>query len=376
MAFSAQVAAVAAAVGLLAGCAEASPSLRYRPDGTLTIVQFTDLHLNWPLEEINWTVSTLNNVLEAEKPDFVAYTGDFCGNCWTRENQSLVFHAAMDPAEKRGIPFGVTFGNWDRVPDANFTGPEAMKFIIDEFQHTVNKPAPPLVDGDSIFDVPVLSPDGKKTASVLYFMDTHHNDGCDGISGTGCMYPSEVEWYNDTSHAYRKANEGKPVPAMAFFHIAMPEYMSAWNSGTCNGRLDETTASKGLGIGCVIHSHNFVETAVDNGDIKAMACGHDHDNDFHGTYKGIDLMYGRKTGYASYGPPASWAPTTWLDADGARVIQLKLDEKTGDVTVNTWIRLNNGTKLDSRQEGKQQGQSKQTQCNSAAALSVESSFVI
>ena len=30
--------------------------------------------------------------------------------------------------------------------------------------------------------------------------------------------------------------------------------------------------------------------------------GHNHNNDFRGRYLGIDLFYGRKTGYGGYGP--------------------------------------------------------------------------
>ena len=43
-------------------------------------------------------------------------------------------------------------------------------------------------------------------------------------------------------------------------------------------------------------------------DILANFIGHDHNNDFNGFYhkgnKTIDLHYGRKSGYGSYGPPS------------------------------------------------------------------------
>lgn len=47
-----------------------------------------------------------------------------------------------------------------------------------------------------------------------------------------------------------------------------------------------------------------------------MFAGHDHNNDFSGNYYGIDLVYGRKTGYGCYGPPPGMQR-------GARVIILK-----------------------------------------------------
>ncbi len=35
-------------------------------------------------------------------------------------------------------------------------------------------------------------------------------------------------------------------------------------------------------------------------DIKAIFVGHDHSNDFGGFYKGIELAFGRKSGYGGY----------------------------------------------------------------------------
>ena len=51
-----------------------------------------------------------------------------------------------------------------------------------------------------------------------------------------------------------------------------------------------------------------------------MSCGHDHNNDYSGIYKDIELIYGRKTGYGSYGP------NDFLN--GATVFSLK--EKTNE----------------------------------------------
>jgi len=74
------------------------------------------------------------------------------------------------------------------------------------------------------------------------------------------------------------------------------------------------------------------------GNIKGIYVGHDHDNDFWGDYNGIKLHYGRKTGYGGYGP--------LLFNRGARVLQFNT---TGnDVTMNSWIREENGKIEDSQ----------------------------
>ena len=55
-------------------------------------------------------------------------------------------------------------------------------------------------------------------------------------------------------------------------------------------------------------------------DVLATFSGHDHDNDFSGFYnkeeKEIELVYGRKSGFGSYGPKNMEV--------GATVIELRL----------------------------------------------------
>jgi hypothetical protein len=36
--------------------------------------------------------------------------------------------------------------------------------------------------------------------------------------------------------------------------------------------------------------------------VEWVSAGHDHNNDYYGKYQGINLAYGRKTGFGSYGP--------------------------------------------------------------------------
>lgn len=41
---------------------------------------------------------------------------------------------------------------------------------------------------------------------------------------------------------------------------------------------------------------------LQKGTIQWVSAGGDHSSDFWGTYAGINLAYGRKTGFSSYGP--------------------------------------------------------------------------
>lgn len=46
----------------------------------------------------------------------------------------------------------------------------------------------------------------------------------------------------------------------------------------------------------------FFNFFLDHKNVNAVFCGHDHNNDFYGNYLGINLYFGRKTGYGGYGP--------------------------------------------------------------------------
>jgi hypothetical protein len=60
--------------------------------------------------------------------------------------------------------------------------------------------------------------------------------------------------------------------------------------------------------------------------VEWVSAGHDHDNDYYGSYDGINLAYGRKTGYGSYGPNGM--------QNGARVFEVTKEP----YSIRTWVR--------------------------------------
>ncbi len=78
--------------------------LRFREDGTFTIVQFTDLHFTDLKELDQKTSGVMEGVLEAEKPDLVVFTGDvISGGDTPYPASSLRF--ALEPVTRRNLPF-------------------------------------------------------------------------------------------------------------------------------------------------------------------------------------------------------------------------------------------------------------------------------
>ena len=133
-----------------------------------------------------------------------------------------------------------------------------------------------------------------------------------------------MAWYRTQSQAYTQAHDGKPLPALAFFHIPLPEFAQAAQTegNVLIGRRLEKTCPP------VLNSGMFCAMR-EGGDVMGVFCGHDHDNDYTTLYYDIVLGYGRFSG----------GNTEYNHLhQGARVIVLHEGERTFD----TWIRTRKG----------------------------------
>lgn len=71
------------------------------------------------------------------------------------------------------------------------------------------------------------------------------------------------------------------------------------------------------------------------GTVQWVSAGRDHSSDYWGTYGGMTLSMGRKSGYSSYGPKFAKV--------GARILDLTVNQTTGEMDIKTWIRQDDGT---------------------------------
>ena len=85
------------------------PVLKFNQDGKFKIVQFTDTHVIYGDSRSDVTMERMNEILDAEKPDLVIYTGDLI---FGRPGKESLMQA-LEPVVTRGIPFAVTWGNHD-----------------------------------------------------------------------------------------------------------------------------------------------------------------------------------------------------------------------------------------------------------------------
>ena len=149
-----------------------------------------------------------------------------------------------------------------------------------------------------------VNDENEKPAVNIWMFDSGDSD-CLGVKGWGCVNPDQVEWYRTKSIELEK-KYGAKLPAIAYLHIPMPEYMNVWTYFDCKGRRQEH-------ICCASVNTGLFAALKERGEVLSTHVGHDHNNDYAGSYSNITLCYGRKTGYGGYGPPNGWLR-------GARVI--------------------------------------------------------
>ena len=182
----------------------------------------------------------------------------------------------------------------------------------------------PGISGVTNFILPVKASDGKRNATVLYCIDSHSYSQIKGVNGYDYIKFDQIQWYRENSKKFTEENNGVPVSSYAFFHIALPEYNQAASSESAilYGIRKEKACAPQLNSG-------LFAAMKEMGDVRGVFVGHDHDDDYAVSWKGILLAYGRYTG----------GNTVYNHlTNGARVIEL--DENAN--SFRTWIRLKEG----------------------------------
>lgn len=290
--------------------------LRFK-DGKFKIAQFTDIHIHPGDSKSDiMAIDTLLAVLENEKPDLVIMTGDIV----TERPAEQGWKNIMNMMSKVGIPYAVTMGNHD---------PEAMErdSIYDMLASDplfIGEKGPEDISGCGNYILPVHASDSDKVSALLYCLDSGDYSDLESVKGYAWIKQDQIEWYRTNSQNYTKQNGGQPLPALAFFHIATPEYCDINENTNMYGRNTE-----GSGIGAAQVNSGFLLSCLEMGDVMGLFVGHDHDNDYIGQSNGIALAYGRVSGFNAYGDFTR----------GARIIELK----EGDRSFDTWISTPAGT---------------------------------
>lgn len=300
--------------------AQQNKELRFNQNGKFKIVQFTDIHFKYENPASDIALERIIEVLEAENPDLVIFTGDVVYSKPGDKPMKKVLQQVSD----RKYPFVVTFGNHDDEQGLTRT---QLYDLIRQIPYNLlpergNTPSP-----DYVLTVK-SSVNPAKDAALLYCMDSHAYSTLEDVKGYGWFTFEQVDWYRKQSAAFTAQNNNQPLPALAFFHIPLPEYSQAAEdqNAILRGTRMEKVCSPEINTG-------MFTAMKECGDVMGTFVGHDHDNDYAVMWKGILLAYGRFTGGNT---EYNHLP------NGARVIELH----EGSRTFTTWIHLKGNEIID------------------------------
>ena len=291
--------------------------LRFK-EGKLKIAQLTDVHWEPNSEKSEKNPETILKVLEMEKPDVVILTGDIV----TDKPAVKGWQKVVDMMEKAEIPFAVTMGNHD----AENLLEDSIYHILCQSRLFIGEKGDEALSGTGNYILPVYASDGTdKMNALLYCMDSNdYTSDSEKFGNYAWIERNQINWYQEQSRAYAGKNNGQPLPALAFFHIALPEYEHLQTPDRMYGHWGENGGFPKINSG-------MFHAMIESGDVMGVFVGHDHDNDYIGQEYGIALAYGRVSGNDAYGD---------LER-GARIIELYEGKRQFD----TWIATPSGRSL-------------------------------
>ncbi|MFC5404625.1 metallophosphoesterase family protein [Cohnella soli] len=293
-------------------------TMKFREDGSFTIIQFTDVHWQEGGELDRQSEAVMRTVLDNESADLVVFTGDLVypsGKIDPKES----LRQAVAEVVKRGLPWAYVFGNHDT--ERHITRSELIEAAIAE-PYCVAERGPVQLTGEGNYVIEIANA-REECKAALYFMDSGNVSPLLSVDGYDWIRRDQIDWYEKESRALAERSGVAAVPALAFFHIPLPEYDEVWKAGEFYGtKLEQVCCPK-------VNSGLFT-AMLERGDVMGTFCGHDHVNDYWGNLHGIRLCYGRATGLNTYGRDDF--------EHGARIIRLQ----EGQPGFETWLRLGTG----------------------------------
>lgn len=309
--------------------------LRFSEDGKFRILMISDIHggRGYAAEATTKAIAAL---LDEAKPDLLLLGGDICGpgqiHVETVEDLDCVLGTLTVPMEERGIPWAHVFGNHDdKLPG------DVQEKMYEAYPHCVSKGSLCSAHGDTNYVLPVYDAAGEKILFNVFGIDDSHTMGEFkeelGIT-TPIYYPSgrhngqgsvvmldQIMWYWQASEALEKYN-GAKIPAMMFMHIPLPEFSVITAHPTDCGMKGAMRED----VSCSTMNSGLFAACLERGDVKGIFCGHDHTNDYSGTYCGITLAY---DGFLSYHACQN------NDVRGGRIIDIDASDPSAPASIST-----------------------------------------
>lgn len=239
----------------------------------IRMLQLTDIHFFCNKEEPARDKQTLEDIprlIEKTHPDLLLISGDLWHDNPDGQGRAYM-EFALEHLGRWGIPWLFTWGNHDRLDDY-VAGHDALH----EARHSLYR-------GGASGGNYVVSLQDKNGADLWDII-------CMNSMGDGLL-----QIQRDWLQALPK-QEFRPRAENAFcvVHIPVKQYTDIWAQPDTGGVFLEEV--------CSWQEDGTTLPLIDKlGTVRAYFCGHDHVNDYRGTWGGVELNYGRATGHGGYG---------------------------------------------------------------------------
>ena len=285
-------------------------ALRFNAGGKFKIMLFADPQDDEDLEET--TAQLMCEALDKVRPDLVIFLGD---NTVADgyEKQAQAIEAVTKPVRDRNVPYAIVFGNHDQ--EHNVSKEELLE--IYRGLGCLTYDADPDIYGCGTCNLPIYASDGSGVAFNLWLIDSGSNNTDEGAFGYDYVHPDQIEWYKKTAAALAAENGGKPVPALDFQHIVIPEIFDALypKLPVSLGKATQEMAGGTYSLIPVFTRLNGywleqccppavydgqLDAWKEVGDVMAEFHGHDHVNSYHINVEGVDIVNVPTVGCNSY----------------------------------------------------------------------------
>lgn len=278
------------------------------------ILQLTDSHIGggiFCIEKDKKALDAIFQTVKAVKPDLIVFTGDITypfpvqsGNI-NNMKTAKQFASLM---EKMQVPWTMCFGNHD-VESYSLTNREKIAdfYASSDLEYCIFRKNPTDTDifgfGNQIINI--RNSDNTLNTSLVIFDSNAYVNG--NMFKYDIIHDDQVEWYKNSIISLSTVENGIAedcvVSSLAFFHIPLNEYQTAWDLYTSGsdeveylyGVRDEEILAPTLDED--LPSGKLFEVMVALGSTKATFCGHNHKNNFAIKYKGIQLSYSNSIVY-------------------------------------------------------------------------------
>lgn len=298
----------------------------------LRLLQITDTHFGNPDPHYRTrderTRSTIEKLIAASRPDLVAHTGDFVNN----DRGADVVWDALDWMDGLGLPWVHTLGNHDighrPVEDIRQQMRNGILGYFDmdgrrEYAYRLDvrlaAPAARASGAAHGADVNGAHANRAATAGAAHGASAAHGTDAahDRLTGSApapasgepawslfCfdsgyqrdgkhVPPAQLEWFR-AQLAAEGSRADRPADAVVLVHIPVVEFEQLRAAGRFAGICGE-------GVCFETDAGRTFDALRQSSRIRAVFCGHDHENDYAGTWNDIELVYGRVTGWSGYG---------------------------------------------------------------------------